>query len=96
MLLKKTKTLAILVLLLALTGCGSTPKPSVTVAQTIDEPCQKPSAELLVKPMKPDAPASGNRADVLNHAVQYGEYVQTLELQLNGWIELYGEKENGR
>ena len=57
----------------------------------IETPRQKPPAQLLIKPSKPDPPASGSREDILNHAVLFGGYVQELEWQLDAWIDLFGE-----
>ncbi|WP_434777673.1 hypothetical protein [Neisseria sp. Ec49-e6-T10] len=62
----------------------------MVIPQQIDETCQKPSGSLLVKPVKPEAPKTGSREDILNHVILYGEYTQTLESQVDQWIKLYG------
>ncbi len=59
----------------------------------IETPRPKPPAQLLIKPSKPDPPVSGSREDILNHAVLFGGYAQELELQLDAWIDLFGDED---
>lgn len=60
----------------------------------IEKPSQPVPGALKIKPVKPEPPTSGSRKDILNHAIEYGEYTQKLENQLNAWIELFGEKQD--
>ena len=46
-------------------------------------------SELLVVHERPERPSGGSPEQLLNHAVRYGAYCQTLSNQVSGWQSWY-------
>ena len=70
----------------ALTACGNTTKPLDTPIKVIEKAVMPPvPGELMVQPLRPNAPAKGTTQALLEHAVELGAYVGQLENQNQAW-----------
>ncbi|AYA40561.1 hypothetical protein D3790_09075 [Xenorhabdus nematophila] len=81
---------------LALTGCSSTNRPSVTVTPPlIVSACPVIPTALLQLPPRPATPRSGTPAALLAHASQYGQWSQALAHRLRA-IQTWAAQQQAR
>lgn len=74
-----------------LTACASTAAPSAIPVKAVEKAVMPPvPAALLDAPLRPEPPESGEPQELLRHAVRFGNYVQKLEVQNQGWRDWAG------
>ena len=76
---------------LVLTACSSTNKPLDTPIKVVEKQVMPtPPAALMVAPVRPEPPKDGTTTSILEHAVEFGGYVEELETQNKAWRDWVG------